>query len=151
MKPFLPWGSPYCSSHWIGRSTTGLRPCCFHREGTAVCAFSLSMLVNSFWINKWRKKLKIRAGSDLRHDVWYIYNIDKFHSKVVYVGLAQACPNYVTWGLTLLIHVYRSLAVVIWANQAHIICTSYIHSSANSLVWSENLAVQWQVTSIATG
>ena len=22
------------------------------------------------------------------------YEIDKFHSKIVYVGLAQACPNY---------------------------------------------------------
>ena len=24
----------------------------------------------------------------------YIYNIDKFHSKLVYVGLANARPNY---------------------------------------------------------
>jgi len=35
----------------------------------------------------------IRAGSDLWHDVQYIGNIDKFHSKLVYVGLAQARPN----------------------------------------------------------
>jgi len=32
---------------------------------------------------------KIRAGSDM-----IIINIDKFHNKLVYVGLAQACPKY---------------------------------------------------------
>jgi len=43
-------------------------------------------------------------------------------------------------GIVLLIHVHRSLAVVIWGT--HIICTSYrkyVHLSANSrkiLVWS---------------
>jgi len=32
---------------------------------------------------------KIRAGSDLRQDVLYMYKyIDKFHSKIIYVGLA---------------------------------------------------------------
>jgi len=34
---------------------------------------------------------KIRAGSDLGTHT--IYNTDKFHSKLVYVGLAQARPN----------------------------------------------------------
>ena len=56
---FSPWGSPYRSSHWIGRSTSGLHPYCCHRGGMAVHAFSLSSwdwpLVNSFWINEWRK------------------------------------------------------------------------------------------------
>jgi len=56
-ETFLPWSSPFHSSHWIGRSTSGLRPYCCHRGGTAVHAFSLSSwpLVNSFWINKWYK------------------------------------------------------------------------------------------------
>ena len=26
-ETFLPWGSPYCSSHWRGRSTSGSRTC----------------------------------------------------------------------------------------------------------------------------
>ena len=39
---------------------------------------------------------KIRPGSDLRHDVQYIYIYiyRKIYSKLVYVGLAQARPNY---------------------------------------------------------
>jgi len=37
---------------------------------------------------------KIRGRRDLRHDVRYIIYIDKFHGKLVYVGLAQARPNY---------------------------------------------------------
>jgi len=54
---FSPWGSLYRTSHWIDRSTSGLHPYCCLRGGTAVRVFSLSSwpLVNSFWINKWRK------------------------------------------------------------------------------------------------
>ena len=40
---------------------------------------------------------KISAGSDLQHDVRQIFtymHTDKFHSKLVYVGLVQARPNY---------------------------------------------------------
>jgi len=35
-ETFSPWSSPYRSSHWIGRSMSGLRPCCCHRGGTDV-------------------------------------------------------------------------------------------------------------------
>ena len=35
---------------------------------------------------------KIKAESDLRHDVRYNY-MDKLHRKLVYVGFAQARPN----------------------------------------------------------
>ena len=55
-ETFLPWGSPYRCSHWIGRSTSGLRPYCCHRGGTAVrWVVGHCILVNSFWINEWRK------------------------------------------------------------------------------------------------
>jgi len=38
---------------------------------------------------------KIRAGSEvMAQRTIYIYITDKFHSKVVYVELTQACPNY---------------------------------------------------------
>ena len=39
-ETFLPWGSPYRSSDWTGRSTSGLRPCCCHWRGTTVRVFS---------------------------------------------------------------------------------------------------------------
>ena len=74
-EAFSPWGSPYRSSHWIGRSTSGLRPCCCHRGGAAVRAFSLSSWWIVFELTNDTRTCKIRAGSDLRHDVQHIYNI----------------------------------------------------------------------------
>ena len=85
-ETFLPWGSPYHSSHWIGRSTSGLRPYCCHWRGTAVRAFSLSMLVNSFWINEWRKNSQNKSRK------WLMTRQLKVHdsTKLVYYTLGGA-------------------------------------------------------------
>ena len=98
-ETFLPCGSTYRSSHWIGRSTSGLRPCCCARRLVSSRWVSWVRVQCSLWIvfeltNDARTR-KIRAGCDLRHDVRDIYTyiyIEKFHSKLVYVGLAQARP-----------------------------------------------------------
>ena len=56
--------------------------------------------MNSFELTNDARTRKIRAGCDLRHDVRDIYTYiyiyrerEKFHSKLVYVGLAQAHPT----------------------------------------------------------
>ena len=77
---------------WVARSTSGLRPCwgCFLAE------LSTSSLWIVFELTNDARTRKIRAGFDLRHDVRDIYTYiyrEKFHSKLVYVGLAQARPN----------------------------------------------------------
>ena len=63
---------------------------------------SMSLTLQCLWFELTHDAMtrKIRAGSDLRHDVRYIHrykeiNIWKIYSKLVYVGLAQARPNYV--------------------------------------------------------
>jgi len=72
-ETFLPWGSPYHSSHWIGRSTSGLRLCYCHRGDMAVRAFSLSSWWIVFELMNDARTDKIRAGSDLQHNIQYIY------------------------------------------------------------------------------
>ena len=67
---FLAWGSACHSSHWIGRSVSGLRPCSCHRGGMVVHV----LLLSSWWIAfEWSKNSQIRPGSDLWHNVQYIY------------------------------------------------------------------------------
>ena len=84
MKPFC---HPYCSSYWIGSPQV---------VSVLAVAFSLSSWWIVFELMNDARTRKIRAGSDLRHDVLYKYiYIDKFHSKAVYVGLARAHPSHI--------------------------------------------------------
>ena len=95
-ETFLPCGSTYRSSHWIGRSTSGLRPCCCYRGDRQLVSTSSLWIV--FELTNVARTSKIRAGSDLQHNVQDIYierERENFHSKLVYVGVAQARPNYV--------------------------------------------------------
>ena len=92
-ETFLPCSSTYRSSHWIGRSTSGLRPC----WGCLPAELSMSSLWIVFELTNDARTRKIRAGCDLRHDIREIYiyrEREKFHSKLICVGLAQAHPNY---------------------------------------------------------
>ena len=92
-ETFLPWCSPYRSSHWIGRSTSGLRPCCCHRGGMTVRVF-LSSLWIVFELTNDARTRKIRA--EVIYGKTYVRNniyIDKTHVLLVSVGLAQARPN----------------------------------------------------------
>ena len=80
---FVPCGSPNCSSHWIGRSMSGLNPCCCHWGGIqfmswhwVVCVLIVFELTND------ARTCKIREGNDLWHDVrihtyrqtWVMFN-----------------------------------------------------------------------------
>ena len=51
--------------------------------------------LTSFKITNDARTRKVRVRSVLQHDVQYkkIMYVDKFHSNLVYVGLAQACLN----------------------------------------------------------
>jgi len=47
----LPCGYVYCFSYWIGKSVSGLCPCCRHRG----VRLSMVHVFSSFWINAWHK------------------------------------------------------------------------------------------------
>jgi len=55
---FCPWGSPYYSSHWIGRSVNGLPPCCHHRGGRPLLVHAFNSSCSLLWIvfelTKWQ-------------------------------------------------------------------------------------------------
>jgi len=70
-ETFLPCGNTYRSSHWIGRSTSGLRPC----WGCLLAELSTSSLWIVFELTNDARTRKIRAGCDLRHDVRDIYRM----------------------------------------------------------------------------
>ena len=55
MKRFLSCGSPYRSSHIIGRSMSGLRPCCCHSGGREFVSS------HYFWNNEWCKNLQNKS------------------------------------------------------------------------------------------
>ena len=74
---FLPCSSPYRSSHWIGRSMNGLSPSTLSPLRRLIapgsCLQLVDLFVNCFWIlTKDARLHKIRAASDLRHDVQQI-------------------------------------------------------------------------------
>ena len=63
----LSCGYLYRSSHWIGKSMSGLHPCCRHQRGKLfmVHVFTSYMYLSPFWINTRCKICEARAGSGL--------------------------------------------------------------------------------------
>ena len=97
-ETFLPWGSPYHSSHWIGRSTSGLCLCCCHWGGTAVHVFLLSSWWIVFEIMNDARTCKIGTGSDLRHDVRYMYIIiSQIPQQTCLCGAHSGLPQLMVW------------------------------------------------------
>ena len=76
---FLSCSSPYHSSHWIGRSTSGLRPCCCRRWFVSIVA-----IVASFWINEWRKNSQNKSQKWLmaQHMIYIIISSASWRSTV---------------------------------------------------------------------
>ena len=76
---FLSCSSPYRSSHWIGRSTSGLRPCCCRRWFVSIVA-----IVASFWINEWRKNSQNKSQKWLmaQHMIYIIISSASWRSTV---------------------------------------------------------------------
>jgi len=100
-ETFLPWGSPYHSSHCIGRSTCGDRPCCCHRLSRR---YSSSCLLASWWIvfevTNDARTPKTRAGSDLWHNVWYIIYNNKYRQipqQTRLCGVCSGLPQLPSW------------------------------------------------------
>ena len=93
----LPCGSPYCSILWIGRTTSGLHPCCWQPGGTWFVS-SCWTVCEYFWINKW---CKIRAGSDLLNVRTMNEPTDKISIQLIMWGLLRLTPiigwSWNTW------------------------------------------------------
>ena len=66
-ETFLPCGSPYRSSHWIGRSTSGFHPCCCHQGGRQLVSSRSGLPQWSTWSTVYSKQCVISFNDTLDH------------------------------------------------------------------------------------
>ena len=78
-ETFLPWGSPYHSSHWIGMSVSGVHPCCSHSRDTQIIHVSVFKSLIVFQImqhaqNKSCKWLTAQRTTDIKKYILPLIN-----------------------------------------------------------------------------